>query len=505
MSAPALSTKTTTVEADLEALLARMRDRLYPETIPVLVSYWLKTVYHAGHKRSWWKEMHERLELVLAGRFLDSPSRQALEEVRAWIEQNRLLTGKTPAVLPPRNEPFRTNLSPERLASYTARLLNQWLSAEVARLLVDDNEEGGRQAEGIPVLAIGKALERLIVRDRLSPGSLDMLLRPGLFSPRDVYPRDAEMLRDVVLAMLGRTEAPVPPVMPATLLGVAAGSPLPADYAEAVRHAYLVDGEDGEEVHVPITAAEGLEILKGDLVRIASIIVTMDGRWWESESLESGDDYSVVYRPCGRLRIDDSADHAKLHVPAPNTRLDWGGPVDFSTPIELFGREWHISSCETDSERTWLHLVFSHSLAVTETQPALDDGIPRPRTAAVDIAWAAFENALASAIFQESREPLEQLRRSEFIPIGRALFELAEMLKSHRLSKREALETQLRAIRYLQAEVSLEYGRVPWRVLPASLRATLRKGYSDPALAGLLTQVFEDAPASKAKVPSQAA
>ena len=34
-------------ETEVEALLARMRQRLYPETIPVLASYWLKTVYAA--------------------------------------------------------------------------------------------------------------------------------------------------------------------------------------------------------------------------------------------------------------------------------------------------------------------------------------------------------------------------------------------------------------------------------------------------------------------------
>ena len=31
-------------EEDLQALLARMRQRLYPETIPALASFWLKTV-----------------------------------------------------------------------------------------------------------------------------------------------------------------------------------------------------------------------------------------------------------------------------------------------------------------------------------------------------------------------------------------------------------------------------------------------------------------------------
>ena len=128
-------------------------------------------------------------------------------------------------------EPLRANPKSEHLAPYIRRLLNQWLLAEVACLLVNGSESGIPQDGGIPVLAIATSLERLLLRDRLSPGTLEMLLQPDLVSPRDVYPADAEILTDVVLALLGRTWAPTPPVMPATLLGVAAGSPLPEGYA----------------------------------------------------------------------------------------------------------------------------------------------------------------------------------------------------------------------------------------------------------------------------------
>src|SRR6185369_17820076 len=117
-------------------------------------------------------------------------------------------------------EPLRPTPKSEQLEPYIRRLLNPWLVAEVACLLINQSESGVPQDGGIPVLAIATSLERLLLRDRLSPGTLEMLLQPDLVSPRDVYPADAEILTDVVLALLGRTWAPTPPVMPATLLGV---------------------------------------------------------------------------------------------------------------------------------------------------------------------------------------------------------------------------------------------------------------------------------------------
>ena len=104
-------------------------------------------------------------------------------------------------------------------------------------------------------------------------------------------------------------------------------------------------------------------------------------------------------------------------------------------------------------------------MPIAETHASDDVYFRRSRPAAVDIAWAAMENALALAVSQKSSEPIEQLRRPDFIPVGRAIFRLAELMKAGRLQKRDAIATQLRAIRYLQAEISLTYGK-RWRVLP---------------------------------------
>jgi hypothetical protein len=389
--------------------------------------------------------------------------------------------------------PVRAPLNSEWLAPYIGRLLNEWLPVEVARLLVNESESTVPQY-GIPVLTIGRALERLLVRERLSPQTLEMLLHPELLSPQYVYPADAEILRDVVLSLLGRIWVPPPSVMPATLLCVAPGSPLPADYREAVRRAFLVSRPGGEEVHVPIPPAQALDILKGDRVRIGSIVVTMDGRWWESKDLECGEQHSVVYLPMGRLRIDYSADHARLEMPWPESRLRWSGFVHFRDTFEIFGREWHVSQWEEDAEGTRLHLVFSRTLTMLEIAPAAGTEFRRSRPASVDMAWAALENALTNSIIEKSREPIERLYHSDLIPLGRAIFGLTESVMSRRLQERETIETQLRAIRYLTAQVSSVYGRVPWRILPAPVRATFPRVRSYPVLLELLNQVFDELP-----------
>ncbi len=496
------SRKLSQQQKELDALLARMRQRLYPETMPVLASYWLKTVYSAGHPRAWWKELNRLLKQVLRKQVLDGPSREALVDIQSWIQGTGLGSSKTPAAPALKLEALRANPKPERLAPYLRRLMNQWLLAEVASLLINGGEYGVAQDGGVPVLAVARALERLLLRDRLSPVTLEMMLQPDLVSPREVYPVDMEILRDVVLALLGRTSAPMPPVMPASLLGVASESGLPQGYGEAVRHASYVQTGEGDEIHVPIAAAQAAEVLKRDPVRIASVIVTMDGRCWESESLQSGEEDYVIYKPGSRLRIDLSAEHAKLVVPWPDTQLQWQGTVHFRDPFELFGREWHESSLEMDGDRAWLHLVFARALPVAEIQLE-DTGFRRSHLASVDMAWAALENGLADSLAQKSGEPIEELRRTDFIPLGRAILGLAKLAKSGGLMKREAIETQLRSIRYLQSEISMEYGRVPWRILPAQAQSIFLKRRPDAALLELLRQVFDGLPEALSAAPRE--
>ena len=371
-------------QSEVDALLTRMRQRLYPETIPVLASYWLKTVYAAGHERAWWKELNDLLRQVLRKQLLDGPSREALIDIQSWVEETGLRSGKMPSAPIAKLEPLRANPKPEHLAPYVRRLLNQWLLAEVACLLVNGSESGIPQDGGIPVLAIATSLERLLLRDRLSPGTLEMLLQPDLVSPRDVYPADAEILTRRRTGLAGPNVGANPTRDACHTLGcgrrVSASGGL-RERQFATLHTYR--REEGDEVHVPIGAAQASEILKGDPVRIASVIVTMDGRCWMSESLQTGEQHSVIYKPWGRLRIDLSADHAKLVVPWPDSQLHWPGTVHFRDPFEIFGREWHVSSWEMDGEQRvapsgfFSYLAYSRDSAGSYGLSAVAPGLRR--------------------------------------------------------------------------------------------------------------------------------
>jgi hypothetical protein len=87
--------KASSVEGDLEALLARMRQRLYPETLPVLASYWLKTVA-TGYRRAQWKKLNRLLKRVLREQVLDDPSRKTIVDIQTSIQQTVLVARQPP-------------------------------------------------------------------------------------------------------------------------------------------------------------------------------------------------------------------------------------------------------------------------------------------------------------------------------------------------------------------------------------------------------------------------
>jgi len=488
------------VEKDLEALLARMRRRMYPETIPALASYWLKTVYSSGYNLRRWKELNRLLQLAWCGAFQDGAAQEAITDIQHWIRESVLQTGEAPEFTGPQEDSVRATLNSEQVAAYTVRLLNEWLPIEVSRLLVSQSDSRVAQQEGIPVLAIATALENLLTREHLSRETLEKLLDLKALSPEAVYPADLEILRDVVLSLVGRTSAPTPSLLPATLLCVAPESHLPADYKWFVQNACVVERSGGDEVHVPIESAAALEILNKEPVRIGSIIVTMDGRWWEPVNLQSGDRQFVVYRPFGSLQIDYSGEHARLRVPWPEYRLRWSGNGYFKESLKIFGREWRVGHWEVDGERAWMHLVFSRVLPVTDLAPPACDGSWRLRPASVDMAWAALERSVAISVAAKSGDPLEQFHHPELVPLRRAILRLIELVTSRR-PVYETIETQLRAIRYLESPLTSTYGRVPWKLLPEAVRTAFLRARRYPVLLILLTEVFEGVPEALSRSP----
>jgi len=496
-------------EAAVDTLLVRIRQRLYPETLPVLASCWLKTICSSDHSRAWWLQFKASLDRTLRQQPLDPLSCEVLHSVRQWTE-GALLAGEVPSTPHPIDPPYRP-IPAERLVAYIVRLLNEWLPAQVASLLVEEEQSGKLPEPGIPVLAVAKTLYRLLVRERLSRETLEMFLAPELLSPKLVYSADLEILRDVVLALLGRTDATALPIMPVVLLGCSPGSALPTAFEDSLTRASLEQVEGREEIHVPITDADALQILAHDPVRIGSVLVTLDGRAWQPWRLDRGHQNMIVYTPSERLRIDCTADHAKLTTPWPERPSSWPGPVPERGPFELFGREWRTASWEMDGESTLLHLTFSRILPIAET-PASADVRGHLHPAFIDMGWSELEGALADSVLHNSLDPVEHMRRSELIPLGRALYALAESVQSSWLLFTKQIDTQLRAVRYHAAGVALVYGRAPWRILPPAVQARLAKRRMNSASVELLAEIFSELPKSlgrnsarRSDVPSRAA
>jgi hypothetical protein len=488
--------ETSRVQRDFDCLLDRIEHRLYPETMPVLASYWLGTICVLGYTETEWKALDRLLQQACADRWASAaPAVQSLVDLRAWIRENQH-KNRPPSL---RSEPGTKEVGSDVLGIYLFRLLNEWLPVEAAQLLVKEAEDGSEA--GIPAIVTARALEHLLVREHLSRATLEAALVPGLLSPRLAYPADSEILQDVVLFLLGRTGAPPPAKLPAVLLCVAPDAPLSWDYDEAVRGATLTaDSSGAEELQVEIPPAETDELLQADPVRITSAVVTMDGQLWQADRLQRGERDSIVYRGTGRLRIDYSGEHARLVLPCSDAHGRWSGPVSFTNRLEIFGREWHISHWQQDSERTLLHLICVGSLPITAMEPDARTRLRRYHPAAIDMAWAALESALAASLVGSDSEPVEQLRRSEMVPLGRALFELAQAVMTRRLRQLDAIERRLQGVRYLSSQTLPLYGPVPWRILPEPVRKVLLAEHIYGPLAGLFHEVFQGLPDNR--VPS---
>jgi hypothetical protein len=410
-------------------------------------------------------------------------------DIQAWVRQSVLLRQKVPEAKPPLVPPYRPDMMPDQAAPYLFRALNEWLPAEVARLLTAEGELGGSDEGGMPVLAVAKVLERMLLLEHFSPNSLELFLEAGRFSPKYFYPADIEILRDVVLRLLGRTAAPDPHILPAI---VVAGK-----FAEAAGQAFLVSSEGAEELHIPIDEAQALELLKHDPVRIGSIVVTMDGRCWQSSRLQRGQETVIVYHPGKRLRIDFTSEHARLLVPWPDAETSWQGEIHLPDHVALFGREWSGRTWERRADQTQLHLEFSRVLTFPES---LENTPRRLRPASIEMAWSEVEQVLATG----ASDSIDQLRREDLLPLARALERLVNGLVSPWWATPEDLQQSLMSVHYLHGSIAAEYGRIPWRVLPAPARKAFLKRSGDDAFTQILGETFDGTLTAVPRSPSLA-
>jgi hypothetical protein len=475
------------VSTDFEGLGKRMRGRLYPESMRVLGLYWLKTVREHGYGREEWNVLDRLLSSELQAHDASSPTGQALANLRTLVEGARRL-----------NRPGTYSLSEQPaissgvLAPYIVRLLNEWLPVEVSRLLIEESEEDSDEPEaGIPAIAKARAIERLFLRERISGPTLEALLEPGLMSPRFIDPFDYEILRDVVLYLLGRTDAPAPPVLPAELLLIAPGASLSPDFERAVENASLAMGSETDELHVPIVPAQAIAALAGDQVHITSFLVTMDGRLWEAGLLKGGDQNVIVYHASGRIQIDYSGDHARFRLPWPESWSRGSGPIRLGPDLRMFGREWHRARFEQDGDHTIVEMVFARGMALKELGLVTETPLRHSWPASVDVAWTALENALSS---ENASDAIENLRHADMVPLGRAIEALIESVRDPRQRKPETIKARVKAIGFFSSELLSSYGPVRWRVLPEPIRNILLGPRLYAALAESLNAVFTGLP-----------
>jgi hypothetical protein len=470
---------------DFKNLLERLRHRAYPETVPALAYFWLRTVYVSGYDRGEWNRLDALLlEALNSGAAAGHAA--ILAAMRSRICEDGLLNGDAPPLDAP---PLGDSPAPgtNSLAPYFVRLLNEWLPKEIAQLLIDESEENG-----IPALAAGRALERLLVRQRPSRRTLEFALDPSFFSPRFLYPGRYEILRDVALFLLGRTGPLGFSAGSAYLLCSGADTRLFDDYAEAVARATVTGDGYREQLEVPITPSQSRSLLGGDGLHVASIAVTMDGRWWQAHNFSGAEQNAIVYRAGGHLRVDFSGEEVKLRVPWLERRVSWSGPVRFPT-VELFGREWRTIQWDQDRELTWLMLASPASLPVAKLPPGMETSLRRCRPAFVDITWTALESALSVALAEGDGNAVEQLRRHEVIPLGRSLVALAQTLEVPDRTP-EAVEGRLVAVAFHASALEAVYGKVPWRILPKRVCNALLGRSLYPLLEERLRAVFDGVP-----------
>jgi len=103
----AFASAVTAKRLALEHLLVRIRQRLYPETVPVLASYWLKTVYSAGHNLAWWSELYKGIDQILQKQSFDSVAVESLRNVQSWVRQEILSKSRAPEARAEPAPPFR--------------------------------------------------------------------------------------------------------------------------------------------------------------------------------------------------------------------------------------------------------------------------------------------------------------------------------------------------------------------------------------------------------------
>jgi hypothetical protein len=370
------------VREDLSLLLERARSRSYPDTMNVLVFYWLMTL-RESYTAEQWKVLQEEVQRLRArDSSLGYRETRALEQAAQWIAT----TG------PSKRRTSLANLAPRFTSAQYAppgfvsqafleMLFNEWLPERIlqkyGRRMVPGDWESENWYEEIAIcleeilrpqvvfadIETIRAMDRFQKRRSTPVGDildwrrrrqagLESLVTAPLHDAGTIDPKQREILNDVILYLLGVTSPP-PAVAPgyAWFFPSPKGANLPADAAEQVSEYPLPhDYANESALFVPFKKWVGLPQPDDRLkpLSIHSALLTPDGRVWEAHHLEqaAGATPGVVYQTAGKIDVRPTAQGFLLRVPIASWPEEISAQFGQQHELELYGGSWHMKQFE---------------------------------------------------------------------------------------------------------------------------------------------------------------
>ena len=380
------------VRQDLESLRQRARRRRYPETMSVVVFYWLQTIREAYNAEHWPILQEEMQKVVHSNGALSHNEARALEQASEWIALTQPSCRRSI-----RRENMAPPFSSERLAppdfvsrDFLEKLLNKWLPERVlerygTRLIPGDWNSANAYEE------IALCLEDLLTRSAIFPdtvtvqaydkiqnrrptlpedvaqwrqkrqAALEALVRVPLHDASAVDPKVREILNDVILYLLG-----VPSMPPAVseagyawLFPRPLGANLPVDLSEQVCEYPLPSSyQSTSTLFIPLRRWAGPPRSDDSVsaLSIRSTLLTPDGRVWEAHHMEqeAGSPPGITYRATGMIDAVPTTHGRLLRVPISSWPGEITPQVSRAMDLDLYHRHWQMQHIEGSSDGVFI-------------------------------------------------------------------------------------------------------------------------------------------------------
>ncbi len=408
-------------QQDVYWLRERIRRRLYQDTLPVLVFYWLRTIREM-YTAEEWPVVEAETKEMLQNRGQPAVELRALQYASEWI-------GLARPVVAERQKPHNRvraftseHLAPSGFVSqaYLEALLSEWVTERVLEVYgtrpVKENWNCGdayqetalcledllRPLSVYPDVEVVRGYDRLqkrppmpveevVLARRRRQAALESLVRAA---PRDasvVDPKQREILNDVILYLLGATH-PAPPAEPGyawLFPGDHLGANLPPDFSNQVSESPLPENYENAgmiSIHLRTwPAPQRME--RGQTVSLHSTLLTPDGRVWEAHHMEqlAGSAPDVVFRAIGRIDVTPAQDSFLMRVPVASWPTEIGPEVNREREFELYQRRWHFYRFEGSAGPSFLYYK-------SVPKPGCATIPVQPRLARLNSAWEEEED-----------------------------------------------------------------------------------------------------------------